>query len=117
IQIWALVDMLKTAEEVAESLSADGISVGIVNPRFIKPIDTELLKKHAETAKTIVTLENGAVTNGFGTAVSEFLLGAGYKGRFEKFGWPDKFVSHGDNRHLADVHGLSARHIVDILSK
>ena len=110
IWIWALGDMLPLAAQVAERLSARGEAVGIVNARFIKPLDTALLSEQAtDGAKAFITLENGAVTGGFGSAVREALSGTGVP--VHTFGWPDRFMPQGTLAQLLEDAGLTAERI------
>lgn len=110
-QIWALGDMIPPALAVAGDLAADGIRTGVVNARFVKPFDQQLMRVHSGEAKLIVTMENGALKGGFGESVGDFLMDTGFKGRFLKFGWPDKFIPHGTNEDLAEKYGLSIMRI------
>jgi 1-deoxy-D-xylulose-5-phosphate synthase len=109
VQLWALGTMIPEAEALAEKLSAStGLSVGVVNARFAKPIDTSLLVKQAKAAKLIVTLEDGAVTGGFGTGALETLAEFGVRTPVLRLGWPDRFVGHAtDVKTLRAAHGLS----------
>jgi len=95
IQVWALGSMVPDGRALAEGLAAaTGASVGLVNARFAKPIDADLLLAQAREARLIVTLEEGAVTGGFGSAVLEALADAGSPARVLRLGWPDRFVGH-----------------------
>ena len=58
IEIWAIGNMMAEAEKLSASLSEHGISAGVVNARFVKPLDTEMLLESAAAAKLIVTLED-----------------------------------------------------------
>jgi 1-deoxy-D-xylulose-5-phosphate synthase len=107
VQIWALGDMLPLAEEVADRLAEQGIETGIVNPRFIKPLDTALLSEQAATARVIVTLENGVISGGFGSGVVSALCEAGLVIPVITCGWPDEFVPHGASDKLMELHGLT----------
>ena len=109
IQLWALGSMVPDALQLAEKLSAQsGLSVGIVNARFAKPIDATLLVEQARSAKLIVTLEDGAVTGGFGTGVLEALAEHGVRTPVVRLGWPDRFVGHAtDVKTLRAANGLS----------
>lgn len=106
-QIWALGDMLGTAQRVARKLKQSGLSAGIVNPRFIVPLDRELLQMQAEKAKGFITLENAVASGGFGSAVGEALNDLRFKGTVLRFGWPDKFIPHGSFEKLAERFGLT----------
>jgi 1-deoxy-D-xylulose-5-phosphate synthase len=109
VQLWALGTMVPEAEALAEKLSAaTGLSVGVVNARFAKPIDATLLVNQAKAAKLIVTLEDGAVTGGFGTGALETLAEHGVRTPVLRLGWPDRFVGHAtDVKTLRAANGLS----------
>jgi 1-deoxy-D-xylulose-5-phosphate synthase len=110
IMLWALGPMVKDALKIAERLQAEeNVSVGVVNARFIKPLDRTLLLSQATVIPLIVTLEDHALSGGFGSAVLEALQEAGCPAAVERIGWPDVFVEHGSNvETLRAAHGLSA---------
>jgi 1-deoxy-D-xylulose-5-phosphate synthase len=108
IQIWALGDMVDTALAAADLLAAEGITPGVVNARFVRPLDTDLLDKQVTAGDLIVTVENGVLRGGFGSSVQEFLAEAGHAVRVLRFGWPDKFVPHGSADILMEQCGLTA---------
>ncbi len=109
IVIWAIGTMVADALVLAESLATeDGLDVGVVNARFVKPLDRELLLRHAGKARLIVTLEDHVATGGFGTAVLEALSDADLSVPIERLGWPDAFIGHGSSQaSLREAHGLS----------
>lgn len=107
VWIWALGDMLPAAFEAAALLAAKGISAGVVNARFIKPLDTGLVLAQAENAKVFVTLENGVVRGGFGSLLADVLALGGFKGKVLKHGWPDEFVPQGTSDILFKQFGLT----------
>jgi 1-deoxy-D-xylulose-5-phosphate synthase len=109
IQLWALGPMVADALALAEKLAAEtGLSVGVVNARFAKPLDQELLLAQAADARLIVTLEDAVVTGGFGSAVLEALAEARSATPVERLGWPDAFVGHASSvAELRAQHGLS----------
>ena len=109
VQLWALGTMVPEAQALADRLAAaTGLSVGVVNARFAKPLDATLLVTQAKAAKLVVTLEDGAVTGGFGSAVLEELSAAGRRAQVVRLGWPDRFVGHAsDVATLRATHGLS----------
>ena len=105
---WAIGSMVKPALDAAELLAKEGISAGVVNMRFAKPLDVELLKDHAERYGKIITIEEGVLAGGVGSAVLEYLnqeelLG---KCRVLTLGIPDEFVLHGDKALLFKDIGL-----------
>lgn len=113
--IWAIGSMVDTASKAAQQLQNCGINAGVVNMRFAKPLDEELLKLHAEKYKYIITLEEGIVCGGVGSAVLETVNAAGLMGkcRILNIGIPDKFIVHGDKKHLFKDIGLDVDAVVD----
>jgi 1-deoxy-D-xylulose-5-phosphate synthase len=114
IMIWALGPMVEEAKKVADRIAKEeGISVGVVNARFIKPLDRHTLLSHAAVIPLIVTLEDHVVAGGFGSAVLEALQDADCLTPVERIGWPDKFVEHGSSVEiLRAAYGLSTDDIV-----
>lgn len=109
IMIWALGSMVKEATIIADYLKNQyGISIGVVNARFVKPLDKELLIEHAKNIKLIVTIEDHVVAGGFGSAVLETLQEENIQLPVERIGWPDNFIAHGSNvQDLRNRYGLS----------
>lgn len=117
IQIWALGDMVPLAEQVAGIIARQGLSAGVVNARFVRPLDEELLSKQAATAHVIATMENGVVKGGFGSEVGSLLASRHYEGSFLPFGWPDEFMPHGSMNELSERCGLTATTIAATILK
>ncbi len=113
VQLWALGDMIPLAKQVAQRLAERGLSTGIVNPRFITPLDRDLLSRHATMSRCIATFENGVVTGGFGSLVTETLTEGSYRGAYLRFGWPDQFIPQGPFDAMAKRFGLTAPAIAD----
>lgn len=105
---WAIGSMVQTALDAAELLEAQGISAGVVNMRFAKPLDVELLREHAQSYGKIITLEEGVLAGGVGSAILEELNENKLLEQFEVrcFGIPDEFVMHGDKKLLFRDLGL-----------
>jgi len=116
VWIWALGDMVPLAEEAADRLAGQGIVAGVVNARFVKPLDNKLLAKQAAGTQVVATIENGVADGGFGSAVEESLMKLGSTARVCRFGWPDRFVEHGDVAKLREKHGLTAEAIADVIA-
>jgi 1-deoxy-D-xylulose-5-phosphate synthase len=96
IQLWALGPWVAEARSLAEELQeASGLSVGVVNARFAKPLDHELLRKQAASARLMVTFEDHVIQGGFGSAVLEALSDAGHGVPVLRIGYPDHFIDHG----------------------
>ena len=86
--------MVYPAMQVAEILSEHGIEATVVNARFVKPLDTELILPLAERIGKVVTLEEGCLMGGFGSAVAEVLLDNNILVPVKRLGIPDKLVDH-----------------------
>ncbi|MFZ4395872.1 MAG: 1-deoxy-D-xylulose-5-phosphate synthase [Kiritimatiellia bacterium] len=104
---WALGDMLPLACAAATKLRAAGVAAGVVNARFIKPLDTRLLAEQATPQTVFVTLENGVVAGGFGSAVQEALAEQGRTNLVVRCGWPDEVIGQGTTATLMAAHGLT----------
>jgi 1-deoxy-D-xylulose-5-phosphate synthase len=101
LMIWALGSMVQDALKLADRLAAEEhLSVGVVNARFVKPLDRALLLSHAATVPLLVTMEDHVLAGGFGSAVLEALQDAECPTAVERIGWPDKFVEHGSSVEL-----------------
>jgi len=112
--IWAIGDMLPLAEEVAQRLNSAGIFAGVVNARFIKPLDDNLLSEQAAgEVSRFVTIENGALAGGFGSAVREKLHDLHIYTPVISFGWNDTFVEQGDVSDLLAATGLTPEKIFE----
>jgi len=108
IMIWALGDMVGDALTLAARLAAEeNLSVGVVNARFVKPLDRALLLSHAACIPLLVTMEDHVLAGGFGSAILEALQDADCPMAVERIGWPDKFIEHGTNKEtLRAAYGI-----------
>lgn len=96
------------AAQAAEKLSLEGISVALYDMRFVKPLDANLLKQIGQRFKTIITLEDGSIQGGFGSAVLEWLNDNGFTTRVVRLGIPDRFIEHGTSQELYHECGIDA---------
>ena len=105
----------RAALEAAELLAKEGISATVVDARFVKPLDEELIAAVASAARRLVTVEEAALAGGFGSAVLEGLERAGLlqKVATRRLGLPDRFVTHGDPQKQRAELGLDARGIAE----
>ena len=112
--IWALGPFVETAKKLAEELSdRHKLNCSLVNVRFVKPLDLDLLFKHASTHDLIVTLEDNALMGGLGSAVAESLQANGLQVPVKSFGWPDAFIPHGSSvSQLRSQYGLDDQSIL-----
>ncbi|PHS10837.1 MAG: 1-deoxy-D-xylulose-5-phosphate synthase [Kordia sp.] len=85
--------------------------------QFIKPLDQKLLHTIFSKHQTIITIEDGTIVGGFGSAITEFAALHNYKNNIQTLGIPDQFIEHGTVAELYDVVGISQKHILRILKK
>jgi len=111
LTVFALGSMVHPAIEAAKLAEAKGIASTVVNARFAKPIDNELILKLAKTSAKVVTIEEGIIDGGFGCAVSDLLLENGMDVPIKRLGLPDKFIEHGKRSEILDQYGLTAEKI------
>jgi 1-deoxy-D-xylulose-5-phosphate synthase len=96
IALMAVGSMVKVAEEVREALKAKGLSCTLVNARFVKEFDKELIKDLAADHKLLVTLEENVATGGFGERVVDYVASNQINLLVEKIALPDMYVEHGN---------------------
>lgn len=106
IAFLAVGTMVEKAKEAAAILKEEGIEAAVVNMRFIKPLDTELLGEMARTKKLLITAEENVLAGGFGSAVAEYLADHGIEVPLLRFGIPDRFIEQGTRRELLSLCGL-----------
>lgn len=110
--IIGLGGMCQMAEQAAAILEAKGISTAVVNPRWIKPLDTALIEFFARSVDVVCTIEDHVLHNGFGCGVIEHLADQRITTPVVRLGWPDHFVEHGGVDVLRKKHGLTAEDAV-----
>ena len=113
VALFGLGQMCAVAESASEMLEARGISTVVVNPRWIKPLDTQMLEFYAKSVDVVVTMEDHVLHNGYGCAVMEHLSEVGIKVSVIRVGWPDEFVEHGSVEILRKKHGMTAEAAVE----
>ena len=111
--IVALGSMVHPSLEAAELLEREGIGTTVINARFIKPLDEELICSLAEDHRAILTVEENVKAGGFGSQVTEALRRKGIKRRVKVLGLPDEFIEHGPRGKLLELYGLSSRAIAE----
>ncbi|MBI5183913.1 MAG: 1-deoxy-D-xylulose-5-phosphate synthase [Nitrospinae bacterium] len=107
VVILAIGNTVYPALESAVQLELDGINATVINARFIKPLDTDLIGKLAKKIGFIVTIEENVLQGGFGSAVLEYLSESGLTDvRVKRIGIPDEFVAHGSPQIIRKNYGL-----------
>ncbi|MGN0136637.1 1-deoxy-D-xylulose-5-phosphate synthase [Anaerotignum sp.] len=117
IAILAEGHMLKAAADAAKLLEADGYHPMLVNMRFIKPLDEEMLRKAAETCEHIVTVEDNLRRGGFGSKIMEFYGDNGIQADILNLAFPDKYIEQGTQAQLFERYGLDAAGIYESIKK
>jgi 1-deoxy-D-xylulose-5-phosphate synthase len=112
----AVGTMVEFAESVRKTFLGEGVDLGVINCRFVKPLDGALLEELARTQPLLVTLEENTLRGGFGSGVHEHLSEAGIgTGSLHHIGIPDRFVTHGSVGQLLEEIGLSPARLVERL--
>jgi 1-deoxy-D-xylulose-5-phosphate synthase len=118
IALHAYGSMVEEAWKAAELLEKEGLSVTVVNARFAKPLDEEILRVLAEDHHTLVTIEEHQLMGGFGSAVAERLVDLGIEfARVIRMGVPDRFQTFGARERILEELGLDARSIAQRVLK
>ena len=108
VAIFGLGPMIALAKDLASLLESDGISSAVINPRYIKPLDLELIEHYATRVSAFVTFEDHVKSGGFGAAILEALSQLGISMPVVRIGWPDQFIEHGKVEELRTRYGLTA---------
>ena len=103
----------RSFEEAAKKLEEKGVSVALINPRWIKPMDTGTLEFFARGVEVVATIEDHVLHNGFGCAVMEHLHSLQINTPVVRIGWPDEFIEHGAVPLLRKKHGITADALVE----
>ncbi len=105
--------LLSTCLQAAERLREEGLDVGVVNARFVKPLDREIVERAVRECAFVVTVEEGALMGGFGSAVLEAASDAGLDtSRVRRLGVPDRFIEHAERHEQLAELGLDAAGMV-----
>lgn len=102
----AIGNRVYPALETARLLEKKGLHAGVINARFVKPLDTAILDEALTHSPRIVTLEDNSLCGGFGSAVAEYLTGQDRAFKLLRLGLPDEFVEHGKVAQLQEQLGL-----------
>jgi 1-deoxy-D-xylulose-5-phosphate synthase len=109
----AVGSMVDYALKAADRLENEGINCEVVNMRFIKPLDQDLLDDISRRFSRIITLEENSLIGGFGSAVLEYFADKNYKNDILRIGLPDKFIEHGTQQELHHMLGIDPEGIAE----
>ncbi|HEY1984214.1 MAG TPA: 1-deoxy-D-xylulose-5-phosphate synthase [Terracidiphilus sp.] len=107
VAILGLGPMTSMAWQLAAKLEREGYSAAVINPRFVKPLDREMIAAYARRVAAFVTFEDHVKMGGFGSAVLEALEEIGSAVPLVRIGWPDQFIEHGKIEDLRAKYGLT----------
>lgn len=113
IAIFGFGHMMETAEQVWKSLKEQGYSCSLINSRFVKPMDTDVLDEMSEGHKLFVTIEEATVSGGYGANVMKYVSEQNSAVKVLNLGVPDIFVEHGNISQLRKLIGLDSESIVE----
>jgi 1-deoxy-D-xylulose-5-phosphate synthase len=105
------------ASSAIRDVKADGIDAAHYDMRFVKPLDEELLHEVFNRYNKIITIEDGTVIGGFGSAILEFMAENNYKAEVKILGIPDIIIEHGTPKELYNEIGIDANHIADVIKE
>ena len=113
IAIWALGNFVETATAMAKEIETKfAFQPTVVDARFAKPIDEKLLNEHTSNHELIISMEDNVLSGGFGASLLEWKAANEINIPILRFGWPDKFIDHGDSvKALRMLHGLDNSNI------
>ncbi|HVZ84216.1 MAG TPA: 1-deoxy-D-xylulose-5-phosphate synthase [Terracidiphilus sp.] len=121
VAILGLGPMIALAQELGARLDREGYSAAVINPRFIKPLDREMIAGYARRVAAFVTFEDHVKMGGFGSAVVEALDEMGLTVPVVRIGWPDQFIEHGKVDGLRARYGLTVddayRQVLPLLTR
>lgn len=109
LTITAVGNQVHPALQAAQILKEHGVDAGVINARFVKPLDTQILDEALQASPRLVTLEDNSLCGGFGSAAAEYLTGQDKPFKLLRLGLPDEFVEHGKVSLLFEQLGLTPR--------
>ena len=118
ISIFTIGKTVARGIKIAKRLQNRHIDAEVINVRFLKPLDVETLKKSIEKTKKVVTIEDGTIINGLGTAIKELIVDNHMEDvKVKAYAYPDKFIQHGSVDELEKIYGLDEDSIVEDIEK
>jgi 1-deoxy-D-xylulose-5-phosphate synthase len=118
LSLVAIGSMVEVARKAADALSGEGIDASVINARFLKPLDADLILEEALRTRRVITLEENVISGGFGAAVLELLQAEGaHDVATRVMALPDEFVTHGTIPQLLSDCGLTVEDVVGAARK
>ena len=118
ISIIAIGKTVARAMEVSNMLEKNKISTEVINARFLKPLDKEIIKNSINKTKFVITIEDGTIINGLGTAIKELIVNEKLKEvEIKSYAYPDEFIKHGEVSELEKIYHQDSKTIYEEIVK
>ena len=118
LTIIAIGKTVARAMKIAEKLQEDNIEVEVINARFIKPLDKKMIIESIEKTRNVITIEDGTIINGLGTAIKELIIDENLQNvKIKSYAYPDKFIKHGSVEELEKLYKLDEVSILNEVKK
>ena len=116
ISIIAIGKTVSRAIEVAKMLEKEKIEAEVINARFLKPLDIGTIRKSIEKTKNVITIEDGTIINGLGTAIKELIINENIENvKIKSYAYPDEFIKHGSVEELEKIYNQDAKSICEYI--
>ena len=114
ISIIAIGKTVARAMEVSNMLEKNKISAEVINARFLKPLDKEIIKNSINKTKFVITIEDGTIINGLGTAIKELIVNEKLKEvEIKSYAYPDEFIKHGEVSQIEKIYHQDSKSIYE----
>ena len=118
ITIIAIGNKVSTAYSISKKLEKCGISVEVINTRFLKPLDEKQLINSINKTKKVITIEDGTIINGLASSIKEIIINNELKDiTIKSFAYPDKFIEHGSINELENEYGMNEESIIQTIKE
>jgi len=118
ISIIAIGKTVSRAIEVVKMLEKEKMDAEVINARFLKPLDIEAIKKSIEKTRNVITIEDGTIINGLGTATKELIINENMENiKIKSYAYPDEFIKHGSVEKLEKIYSQDAKSIYEYILK
>ena len=118
ISIIAIGKTVARAMEVSNMLEKNKISAEVINARFLKPLEKEIIKNSINKTKFVITIEDGTIINGLGTAIKELIVNEKIKEvEIKSYAYPDEFIKHGEVSELEKIYHQDSKSIYEEIVK
>jgi 1-deoxy-D-xylulose-5-phosphate synthase len=107
VAVFALGALFDMGKKLVDAIEREGLSAALINPRFIKPLDLDVVGHYARRARLLITLEDHVIKGGFGSAVLEAVGEMALSAPVVRIGWPDQFIEHGKVDQLRAKYGVT----------